>query len=151
MQVKKCRVKGYFLAGFHPASILRPTTPFSIYSVPICILCSFGLLQRFCRYFGWRPTYVKKIIPAKSGQDRPRPTKNLNITWTGLVPLYIVYWPCLVTSFPHMPSGQGQREGQIIQGASALYLVQIITIPASAVDHHGPLHTRNILTLRTGK
>ena len=44
-----------------------------------------------------------------------------------------------MTSFPHLPSGQGKREGSIIQGASALYLLQIITIPASAVDHHGPL------------
>ena len=44
-----------------------------------------------------------------------------------------------MTSFPPLPSGQGKREGSIIQGASALYLVQIITIPASAVDHHGPL------------
>ena len=44
-----------------------------------------------------------------------------------------------MTSFPHLPSGQGKREGSIIQGASALHLVQIITIPASAVDHHGPL------------
>ena len=44
-----------------------------------------------------------------------------------------------MTSFPHLPSGQGKREGSIIQGASALYLVQIITITASAVDHHGPL------------
>ena len=99
----------------------------------------FGLLQRLCRYFGFGPTFVKKVIPAKSVQDRPRPTKNLKITWTGLVPLYNVCWPCLVTSFSHLPSGQGKREGSIIQGASALYLVQIITIPASAVDHHGSL------------
>ena len=99
----------------------------------------FGLRQRFCRYFGWRPTSVKKVIPAETGQDRPRSTENLEITWTGLVPLYNVCWPCLVTSFSHLPSGQGKREGSIIQWASVWYLVQIITIQAATVDHHGPL------------
>ena len=39
MQVGKGRVKGQFLAGFNPASILRLTTPFSLYSVPLCLLC----------------------------------------------------------------------------------------------------------------
>ena len=47
MQLGKDRVKGYFLAGLHPASILRLTTPFSIYSVPICLLCPLAFANGF--------------------------------------------------------------------------------------------------------
>ena len=86
MQVGKDWVKGYFLAGLHPVSN-DPFLPLFCHLLPPVL---FGLRQRFCRYFGFGPTFVKKVIPAKSGQDRPRPTKNLKITWTGLVPLYNV-------------------------------------------------------------
>ena len=47
MQVGKDRVKGYFLAGFHPASILCLTTPFSIHSVPSCLLCPLAFANGF--------------------------------------------------------------------------------------------------------
>ena len=90
MQVGKDRLKGYFIAGFHPASILRLTTPFSIYYVPLCILCPLAFANGFAVTSVEDLFLSKKMIQAKSGQDRPRPTKNLKITWTGLVPLYNV-------------------------------------------------------------
>ena len=47
MQVGKNREKGYFLAGFHPASILCLTTPFSIHFVPSCFLCPLTFANGF--------------------------------------------------------------------------------------------------------
>ena len=65
MQVGKGRVKGYLLAGFHPVS----NDTFLPLICPLLPPVPFGLLQRFCRYFGFGPTFVKKVIPAKSGQE----------------------------------------------------------------------------------
>ena len=39
MQMGKDLVKGNFLAGFYPVSVLRLATPFAIYSVHLCLLC----------------------------------------------------------------------------------------------------------------
>ena len=135
MQVGKDRVKGYFLAGFHPASILCLTTTFSLHSVPSCLLCPLTFANGFAvTAVSDRRLSIKCSRPRSAKADQ-EPQDHLDRP-SAFVQRVLT---CLVTSFSHLPFGQGKLEGSIIQGASALYLVQIITIPASAVDHHGPL------------
>ena len=71
MQVGKDRVKGYFLAGFHPASILCLTTPFYLHSVPSCLLCPLAFSN------GFAITWLKTDLCQESdpGQVRPRSAK----------------------------------------------------------------------------
>ena len=79
MQVEKYRVKVYFLAGFHPASILCLKTPFSIYSVPICLLCplafanGFALIRLKTDFFqeSARPRMAKADQEPQDHLDRP--------------------------------------------------------------------------------
>ena len=46
--------------------------PFLPLICPLLPPVPFGLLQRFCRYFGSGPTLVNKVNPVKTAQDRPR-------------------------------------------------------------------------------
>ena len=83
MQVGKDRVKGYFLAGFHPASILCLTTPFSITPFPFAscaiwlpptVLPLLRLKTDFCQESDpgrFRPRSVKADQEPQDHLDRP--------------------------------------------------------------------------------
>ena len=106
--------------------------PFLPLICPLLPPVPFGLLQRFCRYFGSGPTFVNEVNPVKTGQDWPRPPK----TAQDFLDYLYKCVPCLVTFFltdssPWLPNGK--REEPL------LILVQTTSIPASAVDHIEPL------------
>ena len=90
MQVGKDRVKGYFLAGFHPVS----NDPFLPLICPLLPPVPFGFLQRFCRYFGSGPTFVNKVNPVKTGQDWPKTAQDRprlpKTSWTTCTSVYPV-------------------------------------------------------------